>query len=198
VTVTDDTAVVISLAPNPSTTGQITNADGSPAVGFSVCYEPTGLSGSACTQTDSNGQYQLVLAPGPYSLSIFGRAPGIGSIELAESVTIPSAPTLIQLAPTRSVAIKLVNEDGTPLAGAEIFSICTSVPALSGGTERFCADPPASDASGLVTVVAPVGSPLELQIEPAPAVSFRTVSVDAIAASDATELTIAIQSPATP
>jgi hypothetical protein len=162
-----------------------------------VCYEPAGLfTGLTCTNTDANGFYQLTLSPGPYSLSIFGFTPGASEVSIGQSVTVPSAPTLIQLAPTQPVAVRIVNTDGTPLAGAQLFSLCGTAPAVIGGTERFCAEPPASDAAGAVTVLTPIGSPLQLQIESS-SIS-APLAIDAVPVGDHTEVTIAVQSAASP
>ena len=138
------------------------------------------------------------MSPGPYALSVFGD-PGITSVELDESVTVPSAPTLIQLAPTRSVAVRLVNADGTPLTGADVFSICGTVETAGGGTEHICTSPLASNESGVTTVPALIGNPMELRIQSQPALSSPVVAIDSISVGDGTELTIAIQPPpATP
>ncbi len=189
-TVTDDTDVVVQLQAAQPATGQVLAADGSPIAAVTVCYEPPLFTSSdSCTTTDASGQYQLTLPPGTYSLSVFGSGTGVSFFELDESVTVPSAPTTVRLAATRSTPVRMVNADGSPHAGASISADCVSAPA-GGATEEICGQGLVSDAAGTAAVVNAVGMPLELQIDSA--------SIGKIAVSDSTEVTIAIQSSTSP
>lgn len=196
-TITDDTDIVFQLQPPQPVTGQVLGADGNPVAGVVVSYNPTvPFSGSFhSATTDASGQYQLSLTPDTYLVSVRGTATGITLFSLTETIPVPSAPTTLQLAATRSTPIKIVNTDGSPLAGASLAAECFAAPA-AGATENICGQTLASDAAGTATVLDGVGVPLALQISTAPGLAPPLVVVDKLAVSDKTELTIAVQAPA--
>ncbi len=197
-TVIGDTDVVVQLQATQPATGQVLAADGSPVAGVIVCYDPPIFtSGDRCSTTDAGGQYQLSLTPGTYAVSVSGSETGIGFFTLDLSATVPSAPAIIRLAATRSTPVRIVNTDGSPLAGVSVSAVCFSAPA-AGTTEDLCGQGLVSDAAGAATVVSGVGVPMAMQINAAPGFESPSILIDEITVGDNTELTIAIQSSPSP
>jgi hypothetical protein len=200
-TITDDSDIVVQFQPPLATSGQVLGADGSPIAGIGVCYNPTlPFSGSQrCATTDASGQYQLSLMPDTYLVSLLGidKGTGISFISFTDTIPVPSPPTTIRLAATRSTPVKIVNADGSPLAGASLAAECFTAPA-GDATENICGQTLVSDAAGTATVVDGVGVPLVLEISTAPGLAPPLVVVDKLAVGDNTELTVAIQSPPSP
>ncbi len=193
-TVTNDTDVVLQLQAAQPASGQVLAADGSPVAGLSVCYDPPTFTGSNCTTTDANGQYQMSLSPGTYSVLVGGSATGVRSLSLNQSVTVPSAPAIVHFAATGSTAIRLVNTDGSPRAGVALAADCFQTQA-SATTESICGDTLTSDAAGMATVVDGVGVAFGLEVGSGPDFESPIVTIDNIVADANTEVTIAIQSP---
>ena len=163
-TITDDSDIVVQFQPPLATSGQVLAADGSPIAGIGVCYNPTlPFSGSQrCATTDASGQYQLSLMPDTYLVSLFGivTGAGISFISFTDTIPVPSPPATIQLAATRSTPVKIVNTDGSPLAGASLAAECFTAPA-GDATENICGQTLVSDAAGTATVIDGVGVPLD-------------------------------------
>jgi protocatechuate 3,4-dioxygenase beta subunit len=126
----DTTDIQLTLQPGLTITGKVIGPDGGPLAGAGVIVQFRGSNWSSTLQgytpTDQDGMYRFTAIPPQqrYYLSIFGPTGyGTGSVNLefptdGDRVTVPD--TMLKLA-NLSVSGKVVDEDGNPLEGVNLF-----------------------------------------------------------------------------
>jgi len=192
VSVVDDTEVQLQLSQPVATSGQLVDDNGQALAGQSVCYRRS--PDSFCATTDGGGFYQLMLTPGPYQLS---TAVVDGDFDVVTSfsqpATVPADPaTLVSIA-MRPITGRVIDVNGSPIAGAELFVACSTLDRAD-GQERAChRSVPLTDAGGNFQMRYFRGLEPEWEIE-LPDTTRTNIDVSPYAIDDLTEVTLAVQS----
>ncbi len=140
----DTTDIQLTLQPGLTITGKVIGPDGGPLAGAGVNVQFRGSSWSSTlqgytAQTDQDGMYRFTAIPPQqrYYLSIYGPTGyGTGSVNLefptdGDRVTVPD--TMLKLA-NLSVSGKVVDEDGNPLEGVDLFGYGSGQPSAQART----------------------------------------------------------------
>ena len=199
VTLSADSDIVIQLGNlQPGNlgvaSGQLLDGTGLGIAGATVYYSGSNPPRLVTATTDADGQYQLTLTPDAYSVTAQGTtaAGAIFTVSVDEPVVVPSAPLVIQLAPSRVVTGQLVAQDGNPLAGVAVENDC-AMAKTDIGTESLCGSSQVSDASGRFTLDASLGASLSLTIDPLDQSGLDGLAVKGIVVGDDTDVTVAVQ-----
>ncbi|HZQ38476.1 MAG TPA: carboxypeptidase-like regulatory domain-containing protein [Dehalococcoidia bacterium] len=185
--ITANTTLNFVLADSGSITvsGQVTDSLGNGAAGQHVVFN------SFTATTDSTGAYSLQLAPGNYSVEVYGNGggtlPGNYFLETSQPVSLTQSTTLNLMVPARQVSVHVQAPDGTPVAGV---SVTTNNPGVSSltlagepanfGGSYYNPNGPATDALGNATLwlLPPGGSGYTFTAAPPAGTPFATLSLE--------------------
>lgn len=195
VDVSEDADVEVRLPPSLAATGRVVDAGGVGLSGRRVCYssDPVFL----CTVTDGAGAYQLALPPGVYGAFADLSGAGADYFSVTVTVSVPGPPATLQAPPIRTIAGQLLDQDGQPIAGAHVFSVCQDQ--VSGDVaEMVCGGGRLTDAAGRFSIASLAGPRAGFFLRPSADPAVSSFLVGDLATDAATSLVVAVQPLAPP
>jgi hypothetical protein len=193
VSVVDDTDVQLQLSQPVATSGQLLDDSGQALAGQTVCYQRS--PDSFCATTDGGGFYQLMLTPGQYQVS---TAVVDGNFDVSTSFSqpaiVPADPATLVSVAMRPITGRVIDRDGAPIAGAELFVACSTLERADGQVRACSRSVPRTDDGGNFQMRYFRGLEPEWEIELPDATRTVVIDVSPYAIDDLTEVTLAVQS----